>query len=65
MKWGESEFGLSNAEKEMIYEIYEEINYNADNSFSKEELFKHLRDTQITPNQAIFRESDEEFNSNQ
>ena len=25
MKWGETEFGLSNGEKEMISEIYEEI----------------------------------------
>ncbi len=45
MKWGETEFGLSNGEKEMISEIYEEIDKKIDSSFSKEELFKHLKDT--------------------
>ena len=49
IKWGETEFGLSHGEKEMISEIYEEIDNNVDSSFSKEELFRHLRDTQITP----------------
>ena len=33
----------------MISEIYDEMDIHNDNSFSKEELFKHLRDTQITP----------------
>ena len=45
IKWGETEFGLSNGEKEMISEIYDEMDIQNDNSFSKEELFKHLRDT--------------------
>ena len=55
MKWGETEFGLSNGEKEMISEIYEEIDMRVDNSFSKEELFRHLRSTQMTPLKGVER----------
>ena len=68
MKWGETEFGLSNGEKEMISEIYEEIDMRVDNSFSKEELFRHLRDTQMTPQKiperTILGEGDESEGNN-
>ena len=48
IKWGENEFGLSELEKEMIHEIYQEIDEKADPTFSREELFKHLRDITLT-----------------
>ena len=48
IKWGETEFGLSSVEKQMITEIYEEIDERADPTFSQEELFKHLRDISVT-----------------
>ena len=44
IKWGETEFGLSSIEKEMISDIYEEIDGATDPTFSREELFKHLQD---------------------
>ena len=48
IKWGETEFGLSTIEKEMIQEIYSEIDQKADPTFSREELFKHLRNITVT-----------------
>ena len=48
MQWGETEFGLSSIEKEMISEIYDEIDGRTQPMFSREELFKHLQDISIT-----------------
>ena len=48
MEWGESEFGLSNGEKQVLDEIYGEIDSKVVNSFSKQELFRHLKDTCIS-----------------
>ena len=48
IKWGETEFGLSSIEKEMISDIYEEIDGKTGPTFSREELFKHLQDISIT-----------------
>ena len=45
IKWGDTEFGLSNGEKEMLSEIADEIDMRVDSSFSKKELFKHLQGT--------------------
>ena len=45
IQWGESEFGLSVGEKQVLDDIYSEIDKQADNSFSKQELFRHLKDT--------------------
>ena len=52
---------MSNGEQMMINEIYGEIDDRADNSFSKEELFMHLRDTQMTPSRLIDVEDVEAF----
>ena len=48
MQWGETEFGLSSIEKEMISEIYDEIDGKTQPMFSREELFKHLQDISMT-----------------
>ena len=48
MEWGEAEFGLSNGEKQVLDEIYSEIDSSAVNSFSKQELFRHIKDTYIS-----------------
>ena len=48
MQWGETEFGLSSIEKEMISEIYDEIDGKTQPMFTREELFKHLQDISMT-----------------
>ena len=44
MQWGGIEFGLTAEEKIALDEIYSEIDDRADNTFSKLELYRHIRD---------------------
>ena len=47
INWGESEFGLSQNDRQMLEEIIENFECSEDSSFTKDDLFKHLRGLEI------------------
>ena len=44
IQWGQAEFGLTDGDKRALDDIYSQIDSQSDTSFSKQELYRHIKD---------------------